>query len=132
MAASQFRDVAVSQLQANVLQLQSQIILAKAAIEMKNATLDAKDTQIALLEDKIDLRTFQAQPHTKGADPGREELVKDFVSVKKWDYKFLEIDFPPAFEKAQEEAEIARRCSKLFPYLSRWPSTRPGVWEARH
>src|SRR5262249_33523082 len=53
MAASQARDVAVAQLQANVLHLQSQLMLAKAAMEMKNATLDAKDAYIALLQDRI-------------------------------------------------------------------------------
>lgn len=99
MAASQFHDVAVSQLRANVLHLQSQIILAKAAIEMKNASLDAKDAQIALLQDRIDLRVFQPQPQLKEADAGKEELVKDVVSVKKWDYKFLEINFPELLRK---------------------------------
>jgi hypothetical protein len=99
MAASQFNDVAVSQLQANVLHLQSQIMLAKAALEMKNATLDAKDAHIATLQERIDLRAFQPEPYADEA----EELVKDVVSVKKWDYKFFEVNFPELLRRLKRK-----------------------------
>jgi len=99
ITASQFRDVAVSQLQANVLHLQSQIMLAKAAMEMKNATLEAKDAHIALLQDRIDLRNFQPKGQPEAADSDKEELVKDVLSVKKYDFKFLEINFPELLRK---------------------------------
>jgi hypothetical protein len=102
-AAGGFHDAAVSQLQANVLHLQSQIALAKAAIEMKNAALDAKDAHIALLQDRIDLRTFQ--PQMDAPDAAKEELVKDVVSLKKWDYKFVEINFPELLRKLKRKLE---------------------------
>jgi hypothetical protein len=102
-AASQFHDVAVSQLQANVLHLQSQIVLARAAIEMKNAALDAKDAHIALLQERVDLRTFQPQLQSEEADPGKEELVKNVLSVKKYDFKFLEINFPELLRKLKRK-----------------------------
>jgi hypothetical protein len=102
-AAAQFRDVAVSQLQANVFHLQSQIMLAKAAIELKNAALGAKDAHIALLQDRIDLRVFQPQTQPTEADAGKEELVKDVLSVKKYDFKFLEINFPELLRKLKRK-----------------------------
>lgn len=101
--AGKFHDVAVTQLQANVLHLQSQIVLAKAALEMKNAALDAKDAQIALLQDRIDLRVFQPQSEAKETDGGKEELVKDVLSVKKYDLKFLEINFPELLRKLKRK-----------------------------
>jgi hypothetical protein len=97
--ANQFHDIAVSQLRANVLHLQSQIVLAKAVIEMKNATLEAKDARIDLLEDRIDLRVFQP----KASDAGKEEIVKDVLSVKKYDFKFFEINFPEILRKLKRK-----------------------------
>ncbi len=93
-AAAQFHDVAVAQLQANVLHLQSQITLAKAAMQMKNATIGAQRTHIGLLQDTIDIRAFQPQTPAEKTESDKEELVKGLVSVKKWDYKFVEVDVP--------------------------------------
>lgn len=89
--------IAVVQLRANVLHLQSQLMLAKAVMEMKNATLDAKDSEIALLQDRIDLREFQPKTESKPAD--KEELVKGLVSVKKYDFKFFEFNVPEMLRK---------------------------------
>jgi hypothetical protein len=95
--ASQSQEVAVTQLRANVLHLQSQIMLAKAVIGAKDAELEAKDAHIALLGERIDLRAYQ--PQLKGTETNKEELVKGVLSVKKYDYKFLEIDFPELLRK---------------------------------
>ncbi len=94
VAASGFYDVAVSQLKSNVLHLQSQIVLARAALEMKNATIEAKDAQLGVLQEKIDLLLFQPKSQIHPPEPEKEELVKGIVAVKKWDYKFLEFNFP--------------------------------------
>jgi hypothetical protein len=103
MVPGELHDIAVSQLQANVLHLRSQIALARAAIEMKDAALGAKDAHIALLQDRIDLRGFQPQAEPKGAGGGKEELVKDLLSVKKYDLKFLEINFPELLRKLKRK-----------------------------
>lgn len=92
-------DIAVSQLQANVLHLQSQVLLTKAAIQMTSAALDLKDEQIALLEERLDLRGFQPQGHTSEAASDKEDLVTGLVSVKKWDYKFFELNVPELLRK---------------------------------
>ena len=104
-AASQFQDLAVFQLHANVLHLQSQLALARAAAEMKSATLDAKDAQIALLQDRIDLRVFQPRRQPAEGDPGKEELIKDLMSVKKWDYKCFEINLPEVLRKLKRRVK---------------------------
>jgi len=95
--ASQPQEVAVAQLRANVLHLQSQIVLAKAVIDAKNAALEAKDAHIALLGERIDLKAYQ--PQLKEPETSKEELVRGVLSVKKYDYKFLEIDFPELLRK---------------------------------
>ncbi len=96
--ATQFNDVAVSQLQANVYHLRSQIMLAKAALEMKNATMAAKDERIALLQERIDLREFQPKKEEK-KNEDKEDIVKDMVAVKKYDLKFMEINLPELLRK---------------------------------
>jgi excisionase family DNA binding protein len=94
-AASQFGDVAVSQLKANVLHLQSQLMLANATLEMRNAVIEARGVEIASLKEAIDLMGLKPQdaPDSRG-NADKEPLVGDLVSVKKYNYKFLEIDFP--------------------------------------
>jgi hypothetical protein len=94
-----YEDVAVKQLNANVLHLQSQIMLAQAAIALKNATIEAKDERIALLEDRIDLRKFQPAPTSNQTTVDKEDLVGGLVSLKKWDYKFLELNLPEIFRR---------------------------------
>lgn len=96
--ATQFNDVAVSQLQANVYHLRSQIMLAKAALEMKSAAIAAKDEKIALLQERIDLREFQPKKEDK-KDEDKEDIVKDMVAVKKYDLKFMEINLPELLRK---------------------------------
>jgi len=105
VAASQVRDIAVSQLQSNVLHLQSQLMLAKAAMQMKNATLAAKDAHISLLQDRIDLREFQPRIGPKEASADKEELVKDVLSVKKFDFKFIEVNVPEILRKLKRKLE---------------------------
>lgn len=95
--SARFSDVAVSQLQANVYHLKSQIILARAALELKEATVAARDQQIALLQERIDLREFQ--PKKKQEKKDTEDIVKDVVSIKKYDLKFIEINLPELLRK---------------------------------
>ncbi|HEY9138505.1 MAG TPA: hypothetical protein VIM67_09545, partial [Terriglobus sp.] len=85
-AASAFTDLAVTQLQANVLHLQSQIMMAKAAIAMQNATLEAKEERIALLQDRLDLRSFQPPLAIEKNSNPKEDVISGLVSVKTWDY----------------------------------------------
>jgi hypothetical protein len=66
---------------------------------MKNSALDAKDAHIALLQERIDLRAFQPRTYQNETDSEKEELMKGVVAVKKWDYKFLEINFPELLRK---------------------------------
>jgi hypothetical protein len=103
MEASRFRDMAVTQLQSNVLHLQSQLVLARAAIEMKNAALDAKDEKIALLQDRIDLREFQPKARPEKTDADKEELIKGVLSVKKYEFKFVEINIPELLRKLKRK-----------------------------
>ena len=98
VAASQFNDLAVSQLRANVLHLQSQIVLARAVLQLKDATISAQGEEIAALQERLDLRTF-LPPSQQVTGSDSEPLVKGLVSVKKHNFKFLEVDFPEILRK---------------------------------
>lgn len=97
--ASQFHDPAVAQLQANVLHLQSQMVLAKSVLQLKDATIQAKDAVIESLKGTIDLTGFVARPRKSHEESSSEPLIKGVVSVKKYDLKFLEFDFPAILKK---------------------------------
>jgi hypothetical protein len=102
--ASQFPDVSVTQLRANVLHLQSQFMLAKATLEMKDAIIEVKDLEIALLKGRADFSNLKPQPALQSADvPDKEPIVSDVISVKKYDWKFLEINLPNLLRKLKRK-----------------------------
>ena len=102
--AAKYTDIAVVQLQANVLHLQSQVILAKAVLQTQVATIEAKGQTILALQERLDLRALQPiSPLAKDAQD-KEELVKDLVAIKKFDYKFIELNLP----------EVLRRMKRVF------------------
>ncbi len=104
LATKGFTDAAVSQLQANVLHLQSQVLLAKALLEAKEAALCARNDQILALQERLDLRRFlPAAPSDTKQPSDSEPILKGIIAVKKYDYKFLQIDFP----------EILRRLKRV-------------------
>jgi hypothetical protein len=80
-------------------------MLAKAAIEMKNATLDAKDAHISLLQDKIDLREFQPSARPKEASADTEEVVRGVLAVKRFDFKFIEVNIPEILRRLKRKLE---------------------------
>lgn len=97
--AAKYADIAVVQLQANVLHLQSQVTLAKAVLQTQMATIEAKDQTILALQERLDLRALQPiTPSAKEAQD-KEELVKDLVAIKKFDYKFIEVNLPEVLRK---------------------------------
>jgi hypothetical protein len=102
--AAKHTDIAVVQLQANVLHLQSQVTMAKAVFQAQVATIEAKDQTILALQERLDLRALQPiTPPAKEAQD-KEELVKDLVTIKKFDYKFVEFNLP----------EVLRRMKRAF------------------
>lgn len=102
--AGKYTDVAVVQLQANVLHLQSQVALAKAVFQAQIAAIEAKDQTILALQERLDLRALHPVASPAQGTPDKEDLVKDIVAVKKWDYKFFELNLP----------EILRRLKRLL------------------
>jgi hypothetical protein len=86
------------------LHLQSQVVMAKAVFQAQSATIEAKDQTILALQERFDLRALQPiTPPAKEAQD-KEELVKDLVAIKKFDYKFVEFNLP----------ELLRRIKRAF------------------
>jgi hypothetical protein len=92
-------DIAVSQLMANVLHLQSQIALARAIVEMKDATISTQQTELAVLRNDLDLREFSPASLANGPSREKEPIIAGVVSVKKYAWSFLEVDFPAILRK---------------------------------
>jgi hypothetical protein len=103
MTATQFHDVAVSQLQANILHLQYQVMTITSVIQMQNATLAAKDAQIALMQERIDLREFQPTPSPKQGDGDKEAIIDGVLSVKKVEFKEFELHVPEILRKLKRK-----------------------------
>jgi len=97
--AAKHSEIAVVQLQANVLHLQSQVTLAKAVFQAQLATIEAKDQTILALQERLDLRVLRPETPPSKAAEDKEELVKDLVAIKKFDYKFIEFNLPEVLRK---------------------------------
>lgn len=97
--AAKHADVGVVQLQANVLHLQSQVTLAKAVLQTQVATIEAKDQRILALQERLDLGALQPMMSRAKEAPDKEDLIKDLVAIKKFDYKFIELNLPEVLRK---------------------------------
>lgn len=77
-------DIAVMQWQANILHLKSQLTLAASILETKQATIDT-----------LKLTNYQLTEIIKKHDETKQEpIIKDLVSVKKYEGKALVINWP--------------------------------------
>jgi hypothetical protein len=104
VAASRYGDPAVGQLEANVLHLQSQLMLAKAVLMAKDAAIHAHQAEIAALQERLDLRAFLPPPKMedkKSADS--EPIIDGVLAIRKYDLKFLQIDFPEILRKLKRK-----------------------------
>ncbi len=102
MVSESHHDVAVSQLQANILHLQSQITLAKAILQVKDATIAAREEQISTLRERIDMREFLPR-RAAIPTPDTEPIIDGVVAVKQYDFKFLQVNFPELLRKLKRK-----------------------------
>jgi hypothetical protein len=93
-------EIALIQLNANILHLRSQVMLANAVLQAKNAAISAHQSEIALLRENLNLRDFAAVS-PKASDS--EEIIEGVLAVKKMEYKGFEVNTP----------EILRRLKRI-------------------
>ncbi|KOY85249.1 hypothetical protein AD998_02940 [bacterium 336/3] len=89
-------DIAIMQWKANIMHLQSQLTLANSIIQAKDATIQS-----------LQLSNYQFQEILKTKEPQNndtEDVIKDLVSVKKYDGSAFSINLP----------EFLRRLKRLF------------------
>lgn len=96
-AVQQNTDIAFHQLNANILHLKGQLALAGAMIEAKNETIK----YLQLSNFQLEQRTIGPLPQT---DAKEEPVIKDIVSIKKYDGKWFSVNLP----------EILRRLKRRF------------------
>jgi hypothetical protein len=86
-------EIAIVQLHANLMHLRSQVLLANAIVQAKDATISAKEREIETLRNGLDLRNFTPSlPERTTHDS--EEIIEGILSVKKMEYKGLELNTP--------------------------------------
>jgi|ERR1039458_1108574 hypothetical protein len=86
--ASQYPNLAVQQLQGNILHLQSQLTLARASLQVQEATIEA--LQLSNYQYR-QLLSSAEKPKEKSAD---EPLIGDTVHVTKIEGKGVKVDLP--------------------------------------
>jgi hypothetical protein len=86
--ASQYPNLAVQQLQGNILHLQSQLTLAKAFLQVQEATIEA--LQLSNYQYR-QLLSSGEKPKEKSAD---EPLIGDTLHVTKIEAKGVKVDLP--------------------------------------
>jgi hypothetical protein len=93
---AQEAEIAIAQLSANVLHLRSQLMLTQATIQAKDATIAAKQDHIEGLQSRLDLTTFIPAPVLRQttSPSDTESVIKDLVSVKEYEFKFLRVNVP--------------------------------------
>jgi hypothetical protein len=99
-AMLQSKEIAIIQLNANLLHLQSQVALATAVFQAKEATISAQQTEIDMLRQKLDLRGYLP---AKSDSADSEPIIEGVLSVKKLEHKGVEVNLP----------EILRRLKRL-------------------
>lgn len=94
------QDVAVTQLGANVHHLKAQLLLNRAVLQAKDATIAALEAQADALKTKLDLvqyvdgKTIAVSPSSE-----TESIIPGVLAVKKFDWKFLQVDVPELLRK---------------------------------
>jgi hypothetical protein len=100
----QYQDMAVQQLQANVLHLQSQLTLANAAVQAQAATIET--LQLSNYQYRQLLSSeIREKPQEKAAE---EALVGDTVHLKKYEGKIVKVDLPLIFRRLKRVFGIGK------------------------
>jgi hypothetical protein len=95
-------EIGVQRLVSNILHLNSQLVLANATIQQKDMLLQQQGTfiqqQQQLLSGQVLIQSRQ------GGDiaENKESLVSDIISIKKFDWKFIELDLPTLLRRLKQ------------------------------
>jgi hypothetical protein len=81
------------QLRANVLHFEAQLTLAAATLQQKDATIQAMQFTNFRLQQELLSNTSPPKSLPSTNTQSEESLIGDTVSVKKFEGKFLNIDF---------------------------------------
>jgi hypothetical protein len=92
-AARENNELAVQQLRANVLHFEAQLTLAAATLQQKDATIQALQFTNFRLQQELLSNTSPPKSLPSTNTQSEESLIGDTVSVKKFEGKFLNIDF---------------------------------------
>jgi len=88
-------DVAAAQLLANVHHLKAQLMLAQAVLQAKDASIAALQAETDFLKTKLNLLQYVPEKNTSTNSASESEsVIEGVLAVKKFDWKFLQIDVP--------------------------------------
>ncbi|MCF4968443.1 hypothetical protein [Nostoc sp. CMAA1605] len=94
-------NIEVQRLVANIYHLQSQLTLASAVIQQKEQFIQQQQSLIQqqLLSGQILVQSIQ---DNKDEKEDKESIVGDVVSVKKFDWEFIELDLPTLIRRLKK------------------------------
>jgi hypothetical protein len=95
-------EIGVQRLVSNILHLNSQLVLANATIQQKDILLQQQGTfiqqQQQLLSGQVLIQSRQGGEIAEN----KESLVSDIISIKKFDWKFIELDLPTLLRRLKQ------------------------------
>lgn len=95
-------EIGVQRLVSNILHLNSQLVLANATIQQKDMLLQQQGTfiqqQQQLLSGQVLIQSIQGGEIAEN----KESLVSDIISIKKFDWKFIELDLPTLLKRLKQ------------------------------
>jgi hypothetical protein len=72
----------------------------QSVVQAKDATIAALEERNVVTQERLDLRGFLPSPNSASkVQQDREEIINDLVAVKKFDWKFIEVNVPEILRK---------------------------------
>jgi hypothetical protein len=95
-------EIGVQRLVSNILHLNSQLVLANATIQQKDMLLQQQgifiQQQQQLLSGQVLIQSRQGGEISEN----KESLISDIISIKKFDWKFIELDLPTLLRRLKQ------------------------------
>lgn len=96
-----YTDVSVQQLVANIYHLKSQLMMANTSIQMKDAAIQMQQTTI----DNLQIANYQLTAQTEVKNENKEEILGGLVTINEYKGKGFTINVPELFRLLKRKPE---------------------------
>jgi hypothetical protein len=95
-------EIGVQRLVSNILHLNSQLVLANATIQQKDMFLQQQGTFIQQQQQLLSGQVLIQSRQGGEISENKESIVSDIISIKKLDWKFIELDLPTLLRRLKQ------------------------------